>query len=99
MAASGDLNAMEQGVVPPSVVNVGRPPNRVRGRLRRLFRSDQCYYAVVGSIITVTVAVMLVGILAFVIIPNLALFGGRPGGNSQAQEDSDISPTLSSPRP
>lgn len=65
------LSAMEQGVAPATMVDVGRPPNRVRGRLRRLFRSDQCYYAVVGSIITITVALMLVGILAFVIIPNV----------------------------
>lgn len=99
VAAGGDLNAVEQGVVPPSVVDVGRPPNRVRGRLRRLFRSDQCYYAVVGSIITVTVAVMLVGILAFVIIPNVAIFGNRPGPDSQAQEDSGATTTLASPRP
>ncbi|KAM9353542.1 E3 ubiquitin-protein ligase RNF183 [Symphorus nematophorus] len=71
--AGGDLHlsAMEQGIAPTTVVDVGRPPNRVRGRLRRLFRSDQCYYAVVGSIITITVALMLVGILAFVIIPNV----------------------------
>lgn len=67
------LSAMEQGIVPATMVDVGRPPNRVRGRLRRLFRSDQCYYAVVGSIITITVALMLVGILAFVIIPNVVI--------------------------
>ncbi|XP_076593912.1 E3 ubiquitin-protein ligase RNF183 [Chaetodon auriga] len=75
-ATAGDdihLSAMEQGIVPTTVVDVGRPPNRVRGRLRRLFRSDQCYYAVVGSIITITVALMLVGILAFVIIPNVVV--------------------------
>lgn len=73
VTAGGDLHlsAMEQGMVPTTVVDVGRPPNRVRGRLRRLFRSDQCYYAVVGSIITITVVLMLVGILAFVIIPNV----------------------------
>ncbi|XP_023262969.1 RING finger protein 225-like [Seriola lalandi dorsalis] len=73
VAAGGDLHlsAVEQGIVPATVVDVGRPPNRVRGRLRRLFRSDQCYYAVVASIITITVALMLVGILAFVIIPNV----------------------------
>lgn len=76
--AGGHLNAMEQGVIPPTMVDVGRPPNRVRGRLRRLFRSDQCYYAVVGSIITVTVALMLVGILAFVIIPNVYRGPPRP---------------------
>ncbi|KAM9852554.1 E3 ubiquitin-protein ligase RNF183 [Aulostomus maculatus] len=65
------LSAMEQGMTPITVLDVGRPPNRVRGRLRRLFRSDQCYYAAVASIITITVALMLVGILAFVIIPNV----------------------------
>ncbi|XP_034554050.1 E3 ubiquitin-protein ligase RNF183 [Notolabrus celidotus] len=73
MTAGGDvhLDAMEQGIAPTTMVDVGRPPNRVRGRIRRLFRSDQCYYAVVATIITVTVALMLVGILAFVIIPNV----------------------------
>ncbi|KAM3614805.1 uncharacterized protein V6R79_019158 [Siganus canaliculatus] len=65
------LSAMEQGIAPSTELDVGRPPSRVRGRLRRLFRSDQCYYAVVGSVITITVALMLVGILAFVIIPNV----------------------------
>lgn len=97
VAAGGDLNTVELGVVPPSMVDVGRPPNRVRGRLRRLFRSDQCYYAVVGSIITVTVAVMLVGILAFVIIPNVPFFSNRPGNESQSQDDLDTTPTLASP--
>lgn len=75
VTAGGDLHlsAMEQGIAPTTMVDVGRPPSRVRGRLRRLFRSDQCYYAVVGSIITITVALMLVGILAFVIIPNVVI--------------------------
>uniref|UniRef100_UPI0037E81D04 E3 ubiquitin-protein ligase RNF183 n=1 Tax=Semicossyphus pulcher TaxID=241346 RepID=UPI0037E81D04 len=75
VTAAGELNlnAMEQGIAPTTVVDVGRPPNRVRGRLRRLFRSDQCYYAVVATIITITVALMLVGILAFVIIPNVVV--------------------------
>uniref|UniRef100_A0A3B5A5L9 Ring finger protein 183 n=1 Tax=Stegastes partitus TaxID=144197 RepID=A0A3B5A5L9_9TELE len=68
---------------PATVVDVGRPPSRVRGRMRRLFRSDQCYYAVVGSIITVTVVLMLVGILAFVIIPNVVI-RGPPGPDSPA---------------
>ncbi|XP_042345675.1 E3 ubiquitin-protein ligase RNF183 [Plectropomus leopardus] len=80
MTAGGELHlgALEQGIPPTTVVDVGRPPNRVRGRLRRLFRSDQCYYAVVASIITITVALMLVGILAFVIIPNVVVHR-RPG--------------------
>uniref|UniRef100_A0A3B3Z6E3 RING-type domain-containing protein n=1 Tax=Periophthalmus magnuspinnatus TaxID=409849 RepID=A0A3B3Z6E3_9GOBI len=56
-----------------TVVNVGRPPNRVHGRLRRLFRSDRCYYTVVVTIITITVILMLIGILAFVIIPNVTM--------------------------
>ncbi|XP_035527614.1 E3 ubiquitin-protein ligase RNF183 [Morone saxatilis] len=87
------LSTMEQGIVPTTVVDVGRPPSRVRGRLRRLFRSDQCYYAVVASIITITVTLMLVGILAFVIIPNVVSHRrpvhqgnqtsfGPPGGGS-----------------
>uniref|UniRef100_A0A3P8U2Z2 Ring finger protein 183 n=1 Tax=Amphiprion percula TaxID=161767 RepID=A0A3P8U2Z2_AMPPE len=83
-AAGGDLNlsTMEQGIAPTTVVDVGRPPNRVRGRLRRLFRSDQCYYAVVGSIITITVVLMLVGILAFVIIPNVVVRPPGPGNQT-----------------
>ncbi|XP_034730832.1 E3 ubiquitin-protein ligase RNF183 [Etheostoma cragini] len=82
VTASGDLHvdAMEQGTVTTSVVNVGRPPNRVRGRLRRLFRSNQCYYVVVGSIIAITVALMLVGILGFVIKPIV-----RPAGRPVSQ--------------
>ncbi|AWP07799.1 putative AMP deaminase 3-like, partial [Scophthalmus maximus] len=52
------LSAMEQGMVQTTVVDVGRPPSRVRGRLRRLFRSDRCYYAVVAAIITITAALM-----------------------------------------
>ncbi|XP_026172516.1 E3 ubiquitin-protein ligase RNF183 [Mastacembelus armatus] len=72
MPAGGDhhLSEIEQGIVQNTVVDVGRPPNRVRGRLRRLFRLDQCYYAVVASIITIAVALFLVAILAFVIVPN-----------------------------
>ncbi|XP_038566680.1 E3 ubiquitin-protein ligase RNF183-like [Micropterus salmoides] len=75
VTAGGDLHlsAMEQGIVPATVVNVGRPPNRVRGHLCNLFRSNQCYYAAVASIITITVALMLVGILAFVIVPNVVI--------------------------
>lgn len=68
----GDPHTMEEGTVATAVVDVGRPPSRIRGRLRRLFRSDQCYYAVVGSIITITVLLMLVGLLAYVFIPRMA---------------------------
>lgn len=82
--AGGELNlsTVEQGITPTTVVDVGRPPSRVRGRLRRLFRSDQCYYAVVGSIITITVVLMLVGILAFVIIPNVVIRPAGPSGET-----------------
>ncbi|XP_031723172.1 E3 ubiquitin-protein ligase RNF183 [Anarrhichthys ocellatus] len=89
VTAGGDLHlsALQQGVAPTTVVDVGRPPSRVRGRLRRLFRSDQCYYAGVATIITITVALMLVGILAFVIVPNLY----RPGhvGNQTSHRPPD----------
>ncbi|KAG9345244.1 hypothetical protein JZ751_009790 [Albula glossodonta] len=84
-APPGDLQlaTLEHGHAPTTSVDVGRPPNRVRGRMRRLFRSDQCYYAAVATIITVTVALMLVGILAFVVVPNVASHGGNrpPPGN------------------
>ncbi|KAL4646824.1 RING finger protein 183-like [Arapaima gigas] len=53
----------------PTTINVGRPPSRVRGRLRQMARSTHCYYAMLAVIIVVTVALMLVGILTFVVIP------------------------------
>ncbi|KAK5862028.1 hypothetical protein PBY51_017461 [Eleginops maclovinus] len=89
VTAGGDLplSALEQGLAPTTVVDVGRPPNRVRGRLRRLFRSDQCYYIVVASIITITVALMLMGILAFVIIPNVAIPINNGNHTSQHPQD------------
>lgn len=70
-AAGMNLSTVEQGVNPATVVDVGRPPSRVRGRLRRLFRSDRCYYAVVAAIITITVALVLLGILAFMVVPSI----------------------------
>lgn len=82
---------MEQGMVPATVVDVGRPPSRIRGRMRRLFRSDQCYYAVVGSIITITVLLMLVGLLAFVIIPRVVVFQG-PNNSGNHTSDSGSKP-------
>lgn len=97
VAAGGDpnLSIMEEGAAPATVVDVGRPPNRVRGRLRRLFRSDHCYYAVVAAIITITVALMLVGILAFVIIPRAVVHGPpiQPGSLGGNQTDSHGSQT------
>ncbi|XP_014020829.1 E3 ubiquitin-protein ligase RNF183 [Salmo salar] len=80
------LATMDQGLA--TVVDVGRPPSRVRGRLRRMFRSDQCYYTVMASIITITVVLMLMGILAFMVMPNVDLpNGSKPnqGNSSQPQ--------------
>ncbi|KAM3873018.1 E3 ubiquitin-protein ligase RNF183 [Diretmus argenteus] len=77
------MGSMEEGMAPTTMVDVGRPPNRVRGRLRRMFRSDQCYYIVVAAIITITVALMLVGILAFVIMPNVMVHKRPPVPNNQ----------------
>lgn len=84
-------NSMEQGMVAATVVDVGQPPSRIRGRMRRLFRSDQCYYTVVGSIITITVLLMLVGLLAFVIIPRVTVFQG-PGQSGNNTSDSGPNP-------
>ncbi|XP_068180487.1 RING finger protein 225-like isoform X2 [Antennarius striatus] len=70
-------SAVEEGIAPTTEVDVGRPPNRMRGHVRRLCRSDRCYYAVVGSIIVVAVSLILVGILAFVIVPRVG-FNRRP---------------------
>ncbi|XP_061677162.1 E3 ubiquitin-protein ligase RNF183 [Syngnathoides biaculeatus] len=78
------LSAMESGVEPATMVDVGRPPNRVRGRIRRFFRSDRCYYITVAVVITITVALLLVGILAFVIIPNVTTSPRPPPGNQTA---------------
>ncbi|CAN9514162.1 unnamed protein product [Ophioblennius macclurei] len=77
------LGAVENRGSQPTMVNVGRPPSRVRGRLRRMLRSDRCYYAVVGAIITITVTLMLVGILAFVIIPRVPRPPRPPPQNNQ----------------
>lgn len=90
----GNAVDVEQGLEARTVVDVGRPPSRVRGRLRRLFRSNRCYYAVVVTIITITVVLMLIGILAFVIIPNVMVHRRPPfsHGNSTSAEDLDDSP-------
>lgn len=71
------VGAIEEGFTSNAIVNVGRPPNRVRGRVGRLFQSNNCYYTVVVSIIVVAVALVIVGILTFVVMPNVIL-GKRP---------------------
>ncbi|XP_046887353.1 E3 ubiquitin-protein ligase RNF183 [Hypomesus transpacificus] len=84
------LGTLEQGVTLATVLDVGQPPSRVRGRMRQLFRSDQCYYSVVASVITITVALMLVGILTFVIMPSLAINPDRPNQTNGSQSPSRI---------
>ncbi|XP_077577003.1 E3 ubiquitin-protein ligase RNF183 [Stigmatopora nigra] len=72
-APAGDtlgLREVEDGGQPAAVVDVGRPPNRVHGRIRRFCRSDRCYYISVASVVTVALVLLLVGILAFVIVPS-----------------------------
>ncbi|XP_077455090.1 E3 ubiquitin-protein ligase RNF183 [Stigmatopora argus] len=81
------LREVEDGGRPAAVVDVGRPPNRVRGRIRRFFRSDRCYYISVASVVTIALVLLLVGILAFVIVPN-ATPPRPPPGNRTAQTSS-----------
>ncbi|XP_026790422.1 E3 ubiquitin-protein ligase RNF183 [Pangasianodon hypophthalmus] len=71
------VGAIEEGLASTTIVNVGRPPNRVRGRMGRVFQSNNCYYTVVVSIIVIAVALVIVGILTFVVMPNVIL-GKRP---------------------
>lgn len=68
-ASSNPLGAIEEGLGQATMIDVGRPPSRVRGRVRRLLYSNQCYYAVLAAIIIITVALMLVGIFTFVVMP------------------------------
>ncbi|XP_041963461.1 E3 ubiquitin-protein ligase RNF183 [Alosa sapidissima] len=84
---SRSLGLVESGVTGPvTSLDVGRPPNPMHSHMRRVFRSNQCYYAAVGAIIAVTVALMLVGVLVFVIIPRVSHTGGvRPPPGSSTQ--------------
>ncbi|XP_041081867.1 E3 ubiquitin-protein ligase RNF183-like [Polyodon spathula] len=50
-------------------LDVGRPPSRVRTGASRLLRSTQCFYPVL-IVVVVTVAVVLSGILIFVVVPS-----------------------------
>ncbi|XP_051966326.1 RING finger protein 225-like [Xyrauchen texanus] len=63
------LGVVEEGLSPATMVDVGRPPSRTRGRMRRFLYSNQCYYFVIGVIIAITLAMMLIGIFTFVAIP------------------------------
>lgn len=64
-------------------VDVGRPPNRMHSQVRRAFRSNQCYYVAVGVVVAVTVALMLVGILVFVVIPRVTYPYPPPGNHTR----------------
>lgn len=68
-AGNNPLGVMEEGLGQATMIDVGRPPSRMTGRMRRLMYSNQCYYAVLGAIIIITVALMLVGIFTFVVMP------------------------------
>lgn len=90
------LGLVEAGVTDPvTSVDVGRPPNRMHSHMRRAFRSNQCYYAAVAAIIAVTVALMLVGVLIFVVIPRVTHThgGGRPTtGNDTRPPPGNLGP-------
>ncbi|XP_043115648.1 E3 ubiquitin-protein ligase RNF183 [Puntigrus tetrazona] len=82
------LGVMEEGLGQATIIDVGRPPSRMRGRMRRMMYSNQCYYAVVAAIIAITVALMLVGIFTFVVMPYMH----KPDRPFQNQTSSDTSP-------
>lgn len=86
------LGLVEAGVADQvTSVDVGRPPNRMHCHMQRVFRSNQCYYISVGTIIAVTVALMLVGVLIFVVIPRVSYTGGGrppPGNGTHAHPGS-----------
>ncbi|XP_059389757.1 RING finger protein 225-like isoform X1 [Carassius carassius] len=65
--SSNPLGVMEEGLSQATMIDVGRPPSRMRGHMRRIMYSNQCYYAVVATIIAITVGLMLVGIFTFVV--------------------------------
>ncbi|XP_023658390.1 E3 ubiquitin-protein ligase RNF183 [Paramormyrops kingsleyae] len=85
--AQGNLQFgnLEAGLDQATTVDVGRPPSRVRTRLRQIMRSNHCYYAVVAAIIIITVTLMLVGILAFVVMP-LAPMGNQINTGNTSNE-------------
>lgn len=70
------VGAMEEGQSGSTTLNVGRPPSRMRGRFGSMFQSGYCYYAVVVSIVVIAISLIVVGILTFVVMPNI--FGKRP---------------------
>lgn len=86
--AGNALGVMEEGLGQATMIDVGRPPSRMRGRMRRIMYSNQCYYAVVVAIIIITVALMLVGIFTFVVMPYM----NRPFRPFQNQTSPDTSP-------
>ncbi|KTG41073.1 hypothetical protein cypCar_00010074 [Cyprinus carpio] len=87
-AGGNPLGVMEEGLGQATMIDVGRPPSRMRGRMRRIIYSNQCYYAIVAAIITITVALMLVGIFTFVVMP----FMHKPMRPLQNQTSPDTMP-------
>ncbi|XP_048882964.1 E3 ubiquitin-protein ligase RNF183 [Brienomyrus brachyistius] len=79
------LGNLEAGLAQATTIDVGRPPSRVRTRMRQIMRSNHCYYAVVAAIIIITVTLMLVGILAFVVMP-LAPVGSQINAGNTSNE-------------
>lgn len=82
------IGVMEEGLGTATMVNVGRPPSRMRSQMRRFLYSNHCYYTTVAAIIAVTLALMLVGIFTFMIMPHI-----RPS------ESSDMNQTSSNTKP
>lgn len=74
--------AAEEGAAGATMVNVGRPPSRVEGQIGRIFQSNRCYYTVVISIIVVALALIIIGILTFVVMPGLMMSTHSGGLNS-----------------
>lgn len=85
---------LELGLEARTEVDVGRPPSRVRGRLRSLFRSNRCYYTAVGAVLGVTLVLMMAGVLFFVILPHTGTLRPIPGlhGNHTSGELSGEEP-------
>ncbi|MBN3277880.1 RN225 protein, partial [Polyodon spathula] len=52
-------------------LDVGRPPSRVRTEASRLLFSTCTFYTAIATIVVVTVALVLSGILIFVLVPKL----------------------------
>lgn len=71
VTASGHLNTTEQDIVRITVVDVGKPPNRVKGVLLRFFMPDLFCTGDITTIIVHTatvITIMLLGILSLMML-------------------------------